>query len=56
MGNNFNEEFLKELKREGIEAGKIKIILEEMKGSAEDYAQLERKIILETSKHETYTQ
>lgn len=56
MSNNFNEEFLDELKREEIEHGEIRIIPEEMKGTTKDYDELERKIILETSKHETYTQ
>lgn len=56
MSNNFNEEFLNELKREDVEHGDIKIIPEEMKGTAKDYVELERNIILETSKHETYTQ
>ena len=56
MGNNFNEDFLNDLKREGIEHGKIKTIPKEMKGTAKDYAELERRIILEASKHESYTQ
>lgn len=56
MSNNFNEEFLNELERANIEHGEIKIIPEEMKGTVKDYVNLERKIILETSKYETYTQ
>lgn len=56
MSNNFNADFLKELKRENIEHGEIKTIPEEMKGTGKDYAELEIRIILETSKHETYTQ
>ena len=56
MSNNFNKEFLNELEKENIERGKIKTIPEEMKGTGKDYAELERKIIIETSKHERYTQ
>lgn len=56
MRNNFNEEIFNDLKREGIEHGEIKTIPEEMKGSAKDFAELERRIILETRKHESYTQ
>lgn len=56
MSSNFNEEFLHELEKENIEHGEIKIIPEEMKGTSKDYTELERKIILEISKHESYTQ
>lgn len=56
MNNNFNKEFLNELERENIEYGEIKTLPEEMKGTVKDYAELERKIVLETHKHETYTQ
>lgn len=56
MENNFNEEILEELEKAGIEHGNIVPIPKEMKGTPEDYAELERKIIYETKQHETYVQ
>lgn len=51
--NNFNEEFYEEMKPLNL-GGKLVSIPDKDKGTLENYANLEAKILLRTRKNETY--
>ena len=52
--NNFNEEFYEEMKPLNF-GGKLVSIPEKDKGTPEDYAKLEAKILSRCKEHESYT-
>ena len=53
--NNFNEEISRELEELHL-GGKLVPIADKEKGTANDYAKLESKILLMSKKHESYTE